>query len=134
MQAERRRQSIDQRTCLTDHDPFRIDQPEGVHTKAFHVGVAARQRAIAHEPHQHMGAFGRQGREIPKGVVRRLRLRNLVVRLGLHRMNQIRELDGILDEEDQHVVADEIPDSVMCRTSRRSREHRAACRSNRVSL
>ena len=38
-----------------------------------------------------------------------LTLGNLVVRLGFHRMNEVRELDSILDKEDWDVVADEIP-------------------------
>jgi len=40
--------------------------------------------------------------------MRGLRLRNLIVRLGLGGMDQIRELDGVLDEEHRYVVADQI--------------------------
>ena len=36
-------------------------------------------------------------------------LRDLVVRLGLHRMDQVGKLDRVLDEEHRHVVADEVP-------------------------
>ncbi len=38
-----------------------------------------------------------------------LRLREGPIRLLLGGMDQIRELDGILDEEDRNVVTDEIP-------------------------
>lgn len=39
----------------------------------------------------------------------RLRLRNLIVRLGLARVDQICKLDGVLDEEDGDVVPHEVP-------------------------
>ncbi len=86
-----------------------VDQPEGVDAKPFHHRQAARKRAIGHHPHQHVHAFGRQRDEIPERIVRRSRLRNLIVRLGLHRVDQVGKLDGILDEEDRDVVADQIP-------------------------
>ncbi len=38
-----------------------------------------------------------------------LRLGDLAVRLGLGRMDEVRELDPVLDEEDGDVVADEVP-------------------------
>ena len=41
--------------------------------------------------------------------MRRRRLRHPVVRLGLHRVNEIGKLDRVLDEEHRDVVADEIP-------------------------
>jgi hypothetical protein len=44
-----------------------------------------------------------------KGVVRRRGLRNGVVRLGLHGMNEVGELHRVLDEEDRDVVAHQIP-------------------------
>jgi hypothetical protein len=47
--------------------------------------------------------------KVPKVVVRRLRLRHLVVRLGLAGVDDVGEFDGILDEEDGDVVADEVP-------------------------
>jgi hypothetical protein len=36
-------------------------------------------------------------------------LRNLIVRLGLSSVDYIRELHGILDEEDRNVVSNDIP-------------------------
>jgi len=83
-----------------------IDEAEGVDAEPLHGRVAARQRAIAHEPHQHMRALGRQRYEIPERVMRRLRLRYLVVRLGLDRVDKVGELVRVLDEEHRHVVAD----------------------------
>ena len=40
-------------------------------------------------------------------------LRDLVVRLRLDGVDQVRELDGVLDEEDRDVVADEIEDAFL---------------------
>jgi len=39
----------------------------------------------------------------------RLSLGNLVVRLGFGGMDEVRELDGVLNEEDGDIVSDEIP-------------------------
>ena len=86
-----------------------IHQPEGVHAKAFHHGEAPRNGAVTHDPHQHVGAFRRQGCEVPESIVRRLGLRDLVMGLGLHRVDQVGELVGVLDEEYRHVVSDEVP-------------------------
>ena len=87
----------------------RVDQPEGVHAEALHGGVAARNGAVAHLPHQHVGRFGHQRHEIPEGVVRAGRLRHLVVRLGLDRVHQVGKFHRVLDEEHRHVVADQVP-------------------------
>ena len=86
-----------------------IDQPEGMHAKALHHSIAARDGAVGHDPHQHVGGFGHQGDKIPEGVVRRGGLRHLVVGFGLRRMNQIGKFHRILDEEHRDVVADQIP-------------------------
>ena len=40
--------------------------------------------------------------------MRRCRLRDLAIRFGLHRVDQVGELDAVLDEEHRHVVADEV--------------------------
>jgi hypothetical protein len=46
--------------------------------------------------------------EVPSTVVSSSSLRNLVVWPGLYSMNEIREFDGILDEEYGDVVSNEI--------------------------
>ena len=76
-----------------------VDQPEGVHAEALHGGVAARDGAVAHHPHQHVGGLGHQRDEVPEGVVRARGLRHLVVRLGLDGVHQVGELHRVLDEE-----------------------------------
>ncbi len=89
-------------------DALGVDQAEGVHAEAFHRPVAARQGAVGHGPEHHVCGLRRQRDEIPEGIVGRLRLRDLVVRLGFHRVDEVGELDGVLDEEHRHVVADQV--------------------------
>ena len=81
--------------------------------EAFHCGQGARQGAIAHDPRQHVGAFRRQRDEIPERIVSRGGLRDLVVGFGLHGMDEVRKLVGVLDEEHRHVVADQIPHALL---------------------
>ncbi len=87
----------------------RIHQPERVHAKALHHPETARDGAIGHQPHQHVGGFGHQRNEIPEGVVGGCGLWHRMMRLGLHRVHQIRKLDRVLDEENRHVVAHQVP-------------------------
>lgn len=82
-----------------------VYQPEGMHAEALHHPEAARQCPIRHQPHDRVQRLRLQRHEVPQGVVRRLRLRDLVVRLRLDRMNEVGELDAVLDEEDGKVVA-----------------------------
>ena len=89
--------------------PFGVDQPEGVDAEAFHDAKRARDGAVGHDPHDHVHALGRQRDEVPEGVVRGLRLREVAVGLLLGGVDQVGELDRVLDEEDRDVVADEIP-------------------------
>ena len=92
---------------------LRIDQPEGVHAKALHEAEGARDGPVGHDPHDHVHRFRGQADEVPEIIVRRLRLRKGAVGLGFHRMNDVRKLDRVLDEEDRDVVADEIPVSFL---------------------
>jgi hypothetical protein len=111
--------------CLVPHQPVdaelglpvelhevalaaRVDEAEGVHAEAFHHAQAARNGAVAHGPHQHVGALGHQRGEVPEGVVRAGGLRHLVVRLGLHGVDEVGELHRVLDEEHRNVVAHEV--------------------------
>ena len=66
-------------------------------------------RAVAHRPHDHVHGFGHQRDEIPERVVRACRLRHLVMRLGLHGVDEVRELHRVLDEEHRDVVAHQVP-------------------------
>ena len=86
-----------------------VDQTERVDAETFHEAERARNGAVRHHPHDHVHAFGRQADEVPEIVMRRLRLREGPVRLLLHRMDDVGKLDGVLDEENRDVVADEVP-------------------------
>ena len=85
-----------------------VDEPEGVDAEALHHPEAARDGAVGHHPHDHVHGLGHQRDEVPEGVVRGGGLRDLVVRLRLDRVDEVRELDRVLDEEDRDVVADEV--------------------------
>ena len=87
----------------------RVDEAERVHAEAFHHAKRPRDRAVRHRPHDHVHALGHQRHEIPERVVRRGRLRKAAVRLRLHRMDEVRKLDRVLDEEHRNVVADQVP-------------------------
>src|SRR5450759_134393 len=77
--------------------------------KSLNHPQRARQRAIRHDPHHHMHRLRGERNEIPEGIVRGCRLGESPVRLHLYSMDQVRELDGILDEKDRDVIADQIP-------------------------
>ena len=84
-------------------------QPEGVHTEALHGAEAEGDGPVRHGPGHHMGGLGVQADEVPEGVVRRLGLGNLAGLLGLHRVDQVGELDAVLNEEHRNVVAHQVP-------------------------
>ena len=56
-----------------------------------------------------MHGFRRQRNEVPEGVVRGCRLREAAVGFHFYGMDKVREFDGILDEENRDVVADQVP-------------------------
>ena len=59
--------------------------------------------------HMRVGlGLGVQRDEVPERVVRALGLRDLAVRVRLGGVDDVRELDAVLDEEDRDVVADEV--------------------------
>ena len=86
-----------------------VDEAERVHAEALHEAEGARDGPVGHLPHQHVGGLRHQRGEVPEVVVRRLRLREAAVRLFLHGVHEVGELDRILDEEDGDVVADDVP-------------------------
>jgi len=86
-----------------------VDEAERMDTETFHETERSRNGAIRHGPHDHVHAFRRQRNEVPEVVVCRLRLGEIAVRLLFGGMDKVGKLDGILDEEDRDIVADEIP-------------------------
>src|SRR5450756_2569393 len=71
--------------------------------------IRDRYCAIRHDPHHHMHGFRCERNEIPKRVVRGRRLRKAPVGFHLYGMDEVREFDGVLDEENRDVVADQVP-------------------------
>ena len=86
-----------------------VNKAESVDAEALHHPIAARNRTVRHLPHQHVGRFGHERDEVPEGVVRTGGLRHLVVWFRLDRMNQIRKLDGVLNEEHRDIVSHQVP-------------------------
>ena len=80
-----------------------------IDTEPLHHSVGPRETPIWHIPHEHMGSFGMQVREVPEIVVRSLSLWNFNIWFRLRGVDQVCELDGVLNEEDWDVIADDIP-------------------------
>ena len=55
-----------------------------------------------------MGSFGVQVREVPKIVVRSLSFWNFSIWLRLRGVDQVCKLDGVVNEKDWDVIADDI--------------------------
>ena len=56
-----------------------------------------------------MHGFRRERNEIPERVVRARRLRKAAVGFHLDGMDEVGEFNGVLDEENRNVVADQVP-------------------------
>ena len=91
---------------------FGVHHPKGVDAKAFHHAIAARNRAIRHRPHQHVSGFGHQRRPVPERIVGAAGLRKGAIGFHFDGMDEIGKLDGVLDEKDRDIVADEVPVSL----------------------
>src|SRR5262252_3517624 len=89
--------------------PLGVDEAEGMDAEAIHEAEGAWDRPVGHDPHHHVHAFWGQGDEVPEVVMRRLRLRKAPIRFLLHRMDQIRKLDGVLNEKHWDIVPDDVP-------------------------
>ena len=87
----------------------RVHEPERVDAEPLHEPEGARDRAVRHRPHEHVGRLRHERHEVPEVVVRGLGLREAAVGLLLGRVDQVGELDRVLDEEHRDVVADEVP-------------------------
>ena len=90
-----------------------VDEAERVDTEPLHVPVRARDGAVGHRPDRVVLRLGVQRDEVPEGVVRRLRLRDLAVGVRLGGVDDVRELDAVLDEEHRDVVADQVEDALL---------------------
>src|SRR5947209_8638613 len=85
-----------------------------MYSEALHETKRAGNRTIRHDPHEHVRAFGRERRKVPKVVMGSLGLREIAVRLLFRSVNDVGELDGILNEENWNVVPDDVPIALLC--------------------
>lgn len=83
-------------------------QTEGVHTETIHVTVAAGNAVARHGPEEGVESGGLRAEEVPSRIVGGGSLGNLVVGARLDGVDKVGEADGILDEEDGDVVANDI--------------------------
>ena len=67
-----------------------------------------RDAVASHGPEKRVQAARLGAEEVPGRVVGSSSLRDLIVRARLDRVDQVREPDGILDEEDGDVVSDNV--------------------------
>ena len=107
-----------------------VNQDERVDAKSLHHTIGPGNCAVRHGPHEHMGGLGVKIYKVPEVIVGSLCLGDFIVRLRLDRVNwscqflfipgsvgwlltEIREFDGLLDEENGDVVPDNIPVSLI---------------------
>ena len=81
-----------------------VDQGVGVDTKALHHTIRSRDSAVGLCPHKHVCSFGVKELKVPKVIVGCLGLGDLVVRLGLARVDDIGKFQSILNEEHGDIV------------------------------
>lgn len=84
------------------------DEAVGVDTETVDVSEGSRDTVTSHGPEQSVQSARLLAEEIPGGIVSRLGLGDFVVAAGLDGVDQIGEENGILDEEDGDIVADDI--------------------------
>ncbi|GMG24939.1 unnamed protein product [Aspergillus oryzae var. brunneus] len=87
------------------------DEAEGVDTKAIDVAKRARDTMAGHGPEQGVQGTGLLAEEVPSRVMGSGSLRDLIVTTRLDSVDEIREKNSVLDEEDGNVVANNICDS-----------------------
>lgn len=83
-------------------------ETERVNTEAVNVPEGTRDSVTRHGPEDGMQRAGLAAEEVPSRVVSSSGLRDLVVCSGLDGVYEIGEENGVLDEEDRHVVPDDI--------------------------
>ncbi|MNF81594.1 hypothetical protein D3C84_638730 [compost metagenome] len=88
--------------------PFGIDQAEGMHTEALHAAQAFRDGPVGHGPDHHVGRFRNQADKVPKRIVGRAAGGDFVVRFWFDRVDEVRKLDGVLNEKHRHVIAHQV--------------------------
>lgn len=84
------------------------DQSISVHTPAIDVAVRSWNTVASHDQHHQVQCAGLLAEEVISGVVGGSCLRNLAIGTRLEGMNEVREKDRIVDEEDWGVDANNI--------------------------
>lgn len=80
----------------------------GVDTETVDVSEGSRDTVTSHGPEQSVQRAGLLAEEIPGGIVSRLSLGDFVVAAGLDGVDQIGKKNGVLDEEDGDIIADDV--------------------------
>lgn len=84
--------------------------------RTYHVTVRADNTKARHGPHECVKGRGLRTKEVPSRVVGSGRLRYFVIWTRLHRMNEIRELNSVLNEENWDIIANNIWELLVVRT------------------
>jgi hypothetical protein len=84
------------------------NEAEGVHTPSIHMPERANGAMTAHRPEQSVERRWLLAEKVPSAIMSSSGLGNLAVWPGLDSMDQVRELDGILNEEDGDIVTNNI--------------------------
>jgi hypothetical protein len=79
-----------------------------VHAEAVHVPEGSWDAVARHGPEQRVQRARLLAEKVPRRIVSRGGLRNFLIGAGLNRVNQVGEEDGILDEEDWDIVANNV--------------------------
>jgi hypothetical protein len=84
------------------------DEAERVHAEAVHVAVGSRDAVARHGPEQRVQRARFLAKKVPRRIVSRRSLWDFLVRAGLDGVDQVREENGILNEEDWDIIADDV--------------------------
>lgn len=84
------------------------NQTEGVHTESINMTERPRNTVASHRPKKGVKCTRLLTEEVPSRIVCGSSLGDLVVAAGLDGVNEIREQDGILDEENGDVISNNI--------------------------
>ena len=79
-----------------------------MHSPAIHVAVRSRDTITSHDHHDQIQCASLLTKEIVGGIMGCSGLRDLVVWLRLESMNEVREQDGVVDEENWDVDSNDI--------------------------
>ena len=85
-----------------------VDHPVRVDAEPLNHAQAAGNAPVGHGPHDIVQRLRLERNIVPEGVMRALPLRHFILRFRLHRVNKIGKLDGVLNEEDRRIVANEV--------------------------